>query len=199
MKMELGNILTGVAAFITAIVTFFKYRSERTNTPAYIAAQGNAAIIDKINEIKSSCPDAALVTVAEVTNGGGIPEIGKPLYIKANFSTDTETLLLFGEKYLMEGTLVSAVSRTILKGDTFFVPSEISDNHILSWFEEKGIQKTYFFLIGIEQGKRVLILIVNMKSMSMMTQQTYFRLVAATKQIKNIIAPPGIFKKKLID
>jgi len=198
ISIDVGAIITGVAALVTAALAWFKYSDARRRTPVARAADGNTQIVDKINALVRAHDLVELVTVAEVTNGGGIPETGKPLYIRAMFSTDAETLLLFGEKYLMESALITAVSRTILKGDTFFTPDELSDPRVKSWFDAKGIKKTFYFLIGIDQGRRVLLLIVNSSEVGMMAQDQYFKILACAKEIKNIIAPAGLFKKKLI-
>jgi len=98
----------------------------------------------------------------------------------------------------MESNLVTICSRAMLKGDTFSVPEELQSPLTGAWFEAKGIKKTYYFLIGVEDGVRVLMLLVNSRTIDLLPQNIYFELLADARKISNIIAPKGVFKKKLI-
>lgn len=191
-------MLTGLAAMITALVTYFKYREGRTATPVYKAAEANARIADKLNLLVEKHTKIQLASVVEFTNGGGIPAAGKPLYARCISSTDAQTLVVFGEKWLVENNLVVILSRMLLKGDTFFLSEELSEPTTQSWYASKNLKKTYAFLIGIEDGTRVVALMVNTNSIDLLPQETYFNIVAACREIKKIIDGGSFFKKKLL-
>jgi len=74
---DFGAILGGVAAFGGTLLAWVKWTSDVKKTSIGIASSGNAEIQQIISDIAKS-PDIEIVSVVEITNGGGIPEIGKP-------------------------------------------------------------------------------------------------------------------------
>ena len=114
---EYGALIAGVAAFFTSLLGWVKWGTDKSKTPVSIAVKGNSEIQDIIDQIVRNNEHINIVTVTEITNGGGIPEVGKPLYMKSLLSTDAETLLMYSDKYLLEGSLTTATSKVILNGD----------------------------------------------------------------------------------
>jgi hypothetical protein len=112
-------------------------------------------------------------------------------------STDAETLLMYSDKYLLEGSLTTATSKVILNGDTVFMPDDLSDHGLRAWFASKKIVKTVYFLIGIDAGTRVVLLAVNYNTLLQSNDAEYFSLLTSAKKIKKIIERSKGIKKLL--
>lgn len=192
----MGEWLTGLAALLTAVVGFLSWHKSCTQTSVYKASTGNAAIADMLQDIAQHFGPKTIASLLEVSNGGGVPEVGKPLYMRCILSSDHETQNVFGEKFLMETNLITLHSRLILKGDMFFLPSELQNNMTRAWYETKEIARTHAFLVGIQRDVRTLVVMVNTTNPDLMPQKSYFFTLAKVGQIRNIIAPGGLFKKK---
>jgi hypothetical protein len=194
---EYGALLAGIAAFFTSLLGWIKWGTDKSKTPVSIAVKGNSEIQDIIDQIVRNNKHINIVTVTEITNGGGIPEVGKPLYMKSLLSTDAETLLMYSDKYLLEGSLTTATSKVILNGDTVFMPDDLSDHGLRAWFASKKIVKTVYFLIGIDAGTRVVLLAVNYNTLHQSNDAEYFSLLTSAKKIKKIIERSKGIKKLL--
>ncbi len=191
---NLGTILTGISALLTAILGYIKFSKGIKDTEIFKASKGNAEIQDIINNI-CKIENAKLVSVAEITNGGGIPEVGKPLYIRNIFCTDNDTLRLFEEKYLLEGVLISVLSRVIYSGHSSFTIADTNDEKVKSWFITKKVERSHHFLIGIDKGKRVLVLIVNLSTTERISDVSYFEIISAANKIKKLVESQSFFRK----
>lgn len=190
---EFGVVLGGFAALMTAILSWIKWGSDITKTDIGKATSGNTAIQAILSNIVKH-ENVEIVSIGEVTNGGGIPEIGKPLYIKTLFSTDYDTLHVYGDKYLIGGNLLQSFSNLLINGSTIFYKDEM-DKQIQTWFEAKGIKKVQHFLVGIESGKRVITMMVGYNDDVEISSEQNFDLISQSKNIKKLINDSSFFKK----
>lgn len=182
---QIGELLVGVSAFAGTVFGFYKYFKSR---PAVkVAIDGNVRITEEIDMLSKNIHSNPILFVSEVTNGGGIPAIGRPLYSKVIFSNDAPTLSLFGDKALMESNMTTIIGRTILKGDSFFIYDELSDPQTKAWFKQNDIKKVFVFYIGVESGKRALFLFVNSKHLSLLPTDQYLDCVSTVKRLKKLM------------
>ncbi len=188
---EASIIIVGLSSAILAWVKFGTTKPSAIST----ASSGNASINDILNHLVKDIDGVKIVSIAEVTNGGGIPEIGKPLYLRNVFSTDVDTLRFYQDKHLLDGSFTAAINRVLQTGDASFVKDEFKDNNVKIWFEANEIAKTHFFLIGIDKGVRVLMLIANLTDIELIESGEHYKLLNAAAEIKKLAFKKSLFQK----
>lgn len=198
-QFDVSAFLVLIATPILAWLGFNRYRKP-SSTPDYKAAAGNAEINRIIKELKSTIPDCALVSILEWTNGGGVPVAGKPLFFKTIFSTDDETLRIWEAPTLAESELVNLHSTMMVKGDIMFYREQLKNRTTVAWYADKQVEQTFAFLIGIEPGKRTIVLYASRKTRDVLPHKHYLHLVAATKDLLPLFRSKCwlCFKKNLV-
>ena len=101
--MEYVKELFGSAAGIgLMLLAWLKYFRPERKSAFQMTANANVKLQRIIEGIPLLHRSIGIVTFSEITNGGGRPQGGKPLYMRVIKSTDFNTVVMFNEKFVLE-------------------------------------------------------------------------------------------------
>lgn len=192
-----GKFLSGLGVFITAIISLLRYRE--TIPRIAKVADGNKEIYNIIHGITNDIETIKHCTIIEYTNGGGIPEVGKPLYLKGLFSTDETVEKLYSEKTLLTQPTLSLVTDVITKGSGYMLPEEFKDSLVSLWCEKNGVKRVCQHLIGLDTNKRVLALVLNKTENQALNSTQLLQIIQATKKIRQLINHDRPIWRKIVN
>jgi hypothetical protein len=164
-SLEIGSFLTGLAAFVTGLVMFFKSKKPtHAKTAIYKALDGNASISEVLISISDRIKDVEFCVIFENTNGGGFPMVTKPTYKRVVSSSDSALLKLFGEKIINDYTSTKMILDSITNGCTETNSIDVKDHALKDFLETENITNLYSVLVLLEENTRVLILTMFLKN-----------------------------------
>jgi hypothetical protein len=161
---NIGTILTELTALFVSWQSWKKYKDSKARKKAQFnrAIEGKKELKCLLEEVEELFTERdVIVSIAEVSNGGGIPQMDKPLYIRALESTDEEAIKFWGNKTLVTHSIMEALQESFLSGSSSILTKEIDRVDVEAWSKVKKINKVFYFYIGMEENKRVLYLAVN--------------------------------------
>jgi hypothetical protein len=189
LRAEAGGIITGIAAFVTALLAWFKWLRQKdvSKTEIYKAIEGNREIDMIMASIMKNVKNVVKVGLIETTNGGGIPLAGRATYKRIIACTDSSILTLFGDKTLNDKSYNEIIWQTLKQGEYIWHIKDIEDVNVLDLFKSTNIESGLVLLIGIERGVRILALVVDFNTEYIPSHSERVLMREARKRIGEIV------------
>lgn len=187
---HITNIIGKLTAFGVAYYGYKKYAEQRRlkKNPMYKATDGileiNAVITKLEKGIKST---KSICTLAELSNGGGVPKLDKPLYIRALNSTNIQSINLWGERVLCILPVIKAIHEMYLNRFGSLLISDYNMTNVETWANANNINKVFYYFIGGDGTKRSLVLAVNTATTNDVSIEEKLKIYEACSEIKRII------------
>jgi hypothetical protein len=202
--LTLKNVIAVLSGATTLFLSVKRYRNsfKKERKEIYKIPM----LKQRINYLLKSLEDSVvsrkiICATAEVTNGGGIPRIDKPIYIKALNANHGEVLRLWGkDKTKCSPNMENAISNMLKDGVSGLDISEFQMKMVATWGNTREIAHVFYFLIGIDGNKRALILSVNSDSSKPLTPAEELIFFNAAKELKSIIneTRPYYWQQKIL-
>ncbi|WP_435415035.1 hypothetical protein [Polaribacter aestuariivivens] len=181
------TILAEITALFIAWQSWkkFKEQSQKEKKNKFLNALNGSENIDVLlKELQDKFTHKNIIpTLAEVTNGGGIPKADRPLYIKAINSTNSEVLHLWGAKTLVVSALNKAIIQLVNKGFSFLDIERFDLKKVEFWAGAKHIERVHYFTVGYKK-KALTILALNTDTKDEFTNEEYMIAQTYAEKIK---------------
>lgn len=169
-----STILAELAVLFTAWQSWKKYKenNKKEHKNNFLKAlNGTGNINEILSELQSSFEGNNVIpAVLEITNGGGVPQEDKPLYLRAINSTNNEILQLWGNKSLVVAEMAKAISRLVISGSSSLLMDKFELKKVDFWAGAKSITRVHYFVVGW-RSKCLTILAINTEKPEDLTDQ----------------------------